>query len=1349
MIILNEVEEDTQPTAPDKEAVTVEVPAKQTGYVPAYVLEDIPERPLEDNTAKVKAAVTNKEPITGGIAESTIGGAKAIASSVKEAVKHFNELPTWSKYVSPDRVSELAEKYNATPQQVEDLFAMRGALVDVSEQAKMAEILNATQTGDGLLDFLKAPNKDVPKQFFQVAGGMANSLALNIPWKLLKDSEKFDRNLMDEVEKDSEKVRGKVQRLSETIIEFATGAGAVSNLMKATGVSAKYAQAVAKAQQVAGNMSAGAALAAAEATARGLEVAAKTAPVLAKAAIEAGAKAPQVAAMAGKAAAGTVGGALKVLPTGVGSGIIGAGAGYGSSEKGEELSNALKYGAAFAAFPYIASGGAKLSGYVLAKPVSAVANMLGQRQTKAIANFEAAAQKIEAQAADEKLVFELAMRKKSLEDISPEELAKVQRLAGVTDKQIALQAGKDATVDEIEAIRKATVRGAIDSKLYSFASEYIPPRTNLKLTDTSVNAIVNEFAQFESADDIIRYMENNKQKIPLATRKRVAAVAEAGDIGGAKDKLMKEWFLPKYQSSFIEETGKFLASAEDVRNYVSLVNKVQGKSDEFMDEMWKGFRTTEELQKQLKDTVINYKYDRGETYFSWAATKNHVLDMIDRRFGINDLSFQHNKLMKALDKFKTLAPAMKEDHLVKLAEDYRGKYIPAMGEFADNQLFMFYQENSGSRILKRALEKEWIPEDKISLANAMIANRRKVSIDRDTALKMFMPEKEVSALQTFSKQYAKTMEDLRQSAASLFGVKMDKVQNYFRHQLVNTEAAILNIVTVMKEVGLEGMAKMSKKEFRKELASNSKLKELQKAVRFLYNSTKLKAPEFKTAKELIGAIDEVAMAPESLGMKLSPQMYSAYQRTGGMPVLLRELDPIKVADSWVDNTLRAAFTREPIANISKFVPILEKLGATSDAEFLRDYVRNAMGRRADALFNSQTGRLRRIRSVAERFYNQPDKYEQVVNAPSQVATMLTKLLQSQLLSSPFTAMRNLEQLPFMAATEIGGLYGQRVTKDAMADALIALKKGGIDLNELYTSGRLPAKWRGEIHDSVLAPKKGGLAKVDKVVDAYSNVLMWIFGKGETLQRIATIQAGKRIAADALAGVESAVKFTENVSSPAWKRQFEKSLVEKNAAELGEKIGDYLIDRTMFHYTKQNMSRVAEFLGPMLSMFTRYSTEVSGDIMSKLKQGQAKEVVEKYLYPVIYVQLMWNGLKSAAEENDALANRLAPVMGTSKWMHTPAASVAGFLDVVRQPPVVTQAVLDALNLFKGDSQSISKAFTSATNILPGIRPAMNWVDNFYSRLLLGMDKDEVPVKGALEENVKQPIVEKVSELFGKE
>jgi hypothetical protein len=1213
-----------------------------------------------------------------------------------------------SKVVPRAKILELAKKHKASEEEVRSLLSMRGAITESLADEERQKTLNEQS---GFLDIYNAAGKSTAEAAVNVLPGIANSIAFNIPWKLKRDSSK-NPALFDEIEKLADEKRGYLQKGSELLLEFGIPGGAGAKALKSMGITAKTAAAAQKARAYIDGAFRG-----------------------------------------GKYISPAVSGAIQLAPTAATTGAVGALAGYGAARRGDELEAMRDYGMMFAAIPYAGTIGAKVLAKVGEWPANKLAQKLQIGKEKMLANVGKYEDEIMSRASTEDNMLDLALRKSKIEDVSDAELGAMYSVlskGGPNIKTILKELREQGYKGDLDRrAKEIVVRTQVDKKLAEFGDGFVPLRTAIDKSIYNVNDTINEYSQLESLGEMGRFLKYNRfidkglktrwnTKINEALRSGMDEAGQADMLSNIKSSLTTEWLQPRLRALASDEGAKLsFSSIEDVRNYLSEVNRTFGDDPEYLKRLWKAYRVSDVMREGMKDVVRNYKWGGVEKLVNFITPKQFVLDSIDRRFG-TPLALHHQKLMRKLDGFQFVADGVKEDILSPLVDDYKKFTDKLPTNFKDERLFMHFQEDSGKKFLTRARE--------LGLYDGEVSK-----MSAEDAARLVLDDKTLASYREFSDVYGKAMDRLRIDAEHLFGIKIAERQNYFRHQLVDSEKAYGRILNLYRQVGENIPAKMDKKAHSEMLRSDYNYRQLILSLRNMYSLADMKMPNGFGRNVLDDAVNQLEhLSQQQLGGRMSPIIYSAYKRQGGMPDLLRETDPIKVAESWINNTLRAKFTREELADISKYIPTLEKLGATSDAEYLKDYVRVAMGKRAD-FFGDGNTRMRRVRQLAEKYADTPEKWEQMVDVPNQVQSIFSTALYANLLSSPITAMRNLEQVPFVAATELGGAFGQRKAMQAAARMSAKLAKKGYHFDDLHYLGKLPPQMQSEIHSDLLRPKTK-LDVAENLTKKYARATLWLFGKAETANRLISMEMAQALADDIYKrtpDMADALASINKIASPALRKNLVK-LAEaipaggkKARDRFADAMEDYMLERTQFFYNKGNISQAAEILGPLLSSFTRFTTEIQGDIVNKLRDGKTKEMLEKYLYPAVYMSLFMNGLYDATEQDPQWKNRVKALIGTNLATHVPGAGAMGLLGLARNPaPALDMAYTFGEAVLGRDPKTIKKAIDGVLNFAPAYKPLQNWVGKFGYRVLGGAEEDPIT------EGTKE-LVKPVTEFLGKE
>ena len=1235
------------------------------------------------------------------------------------------QKPWLSKVVPRSKVEELAQKYGESAEEVEKLLEMKGSLYESELDLKIAEAAGDNPVAKAL-GSVASTGESIKNYLIE---GLPNSVALNLPWKLKQEAAKNPK-LYDEIDRLAEENKGYLQSISEGVLEAGLTAGAGDFALAKAGVTAKASKA-------------------AEATKNFIT--------------------KVLGGKLGAAPAAVAKGAIQLAPQAALSGAVGAAAGYGGSRSGEEMEAMRNYGALFAAIPFAGVGGAKTLSWALKDLTGWTAKKIGIGAEKTLMDIGKFEKAIEKRAPVEADMLEVAAGRKKVAELGDKlnEIYSILAKGGPKLKTVVGQLEREGFKgDATKRAKEIIVETQLNKKFMDFAENFLPFRTALDKADFAISDTVNEFSSIDSLAEMNRWLKSNKSIDPAVKSRLLAKVKsqlatdfnQAADdklLSNIKSSLTTEWLEPRMKALAGKEADEAVGglasdvkfnSVSDARKFFDEADRAMARDPEYMQKLWRGFRAAELTKNELQGTVRNYKWKPVEKIMNWLSPRQHVLDSIDRRFGTN-LALPHQRLMRKLDAFQFSIDGLKDEVLTPLVKDYDA-FLKAIPEaLRDERLFMNFQEGRGRMFLTRAKElglyKGPIPGGKEKLNPAELADN-------------FMDSDTLQKFKEFSATYKTTTENLRSIAKERLGMDIAEVKNYFRHQLVGAERGYGRLIELNNKIKGDLPEFMSEKAHRKLLREDYNYRQLYLGLKAMYQLGGSPMPKEFGRKGIDNALEQLEhLSGSQLSSRMAPNIYSAYRRKGGMPDILRETDPIKVLESWLTNTVRGKYIRGEMLDISKYIPTLERLGAKEDAAFIKDYVRAAMGQKADFL-DRQGARMARARELAEKYAGTGADWEERLVLPEQVKSLLTRLMQTNLLSSPFTALRNLEQVPFLTATEIGGAYGQSAALRGMMEAAIDLTKRGGNIDDLYFAGKVPAKVKGVIHSKLLRPKTT-IEKAQKVEEKYGNALMWVFGKAETANRLTTLGTARAVTRDLATGknTEDVLKFIDNINSPALRKNLReradsvlkaegRAAKSKAAEALKSDLEDYLLERTQFHYSGPSISKAAEFLGPLLSTFTRYTTEIQGDVVSKLRDDKARVVLEKYLYPALYMYMFMEGMKKASENNPKMRNRLDAIMGTRISSHVPGASIAGMFSLIDQP---APALALGKDLYKAvmsrEPRDITKAINDVTSFVPVYKPLSAWVDQFGYRALGGRGKKDVPISGTFNEAIRRPVVEFLS------
>jgi hypothetical protein len=163
-----------------------------------------------------------------------------------------------------------------------------------------------------------------------------------------------------------------------------------------------------------------------------------------------------------------------------------------------------------------------------------------------------------------------------------------------------------------------------------------------------------------------------------------------------------------------------------------------------------------------------------------------------------------------------------------------------------------------------------------------------------------------------------------------------------------------------------------------------------------------------------------------------------------------------------------------------------------------------------------------------------------------------------------------------------------------------------------------------------------------------------------------------------------------------------------------------------------MAQFARDVGPALAMFSRWPTEVLGDMTNYFRQGQVGKAAEKYLGPLFYTTMLGGYLGYKATQDSEFKTRMEGLIGTGgveNW--SPILSIVNpiinvfNLEMLERGPVMVDMMNSARDAITGDEHAARKFIdVYGKALLPGIRPTENLIDNFLLQGIMGVDEEPV-------------------------
>lgn len=481
------------------------------------------------------------------------------------------------------------------------------------------------------------------------------------------------------------------------------------------------------------------------------------------------------------------------------------------------------------------------------------------------------------------------------------------------------------------------------------------------------------------------------------------------------------------------------------------------------------------------------------------------------------------------------------------------------------------------------------------------------------------------------------------------------------------------------------------------------------------------------------------MNPRTSGAKSISTASATYRRSvEQVPEMIRETDVNKLAARWSSGTFKHAFLRQGFAEIEKARDMLIQRGMMQDAEYLTNWLTDTLG----------GTRTRTWRALTQEFSNTLLDIRDKHGADSQLGRMAENLLYlgnntvPKFLSAVYpnflgfnlrSALQNLSQPLLMTAPELGvsgTAYAARAIAEIAKDPKRAMQRG---------SDFRAAQWNTELV-AVLesSMKRNAIEKgFDRVSEDYTKFAMGMYEAAERANRIITVQMGKLLVKDILAGDATARKYLSKLNVGMRNEIME--AMKANNPELVEKlIINNLIDKTIFQYNRLSMSNFGRVAGPVLSVFSKWPTAIVGDILDVYaRRGVARGSVDlmgKYIAPFAMLAIANKAMLGgkAFEQEDP---QIQAIVGGKKGLTTlsPLQSLTQGIGV---PPAAVATGKFAVGLMGGDLDKAASAVASMGDAYIPMIPSLLRTWNDISRITTADETEYKSLEAIYQENAPE-------------
>lgn len=683
----------------------------------------------------------------------------------------------------------------------------------------------------------------------------------------------------------------------------------------------------------------------------------------------------------------------------------------------------------------------------------------------------------------------------------------------------------------------------------------------LKDKQDAYNNIKNEFmtlrTEIEKAEKLRKPLSNLETEYRQKFRKAADTDIPFYRPVDYTDQLSRE-ILEKRARDFAEElTGKRPASYAEA---VEVLGKSQ-QGPEYLAQKYKQFVKNETLLRAIDET--------GTRATGQPGLMAEILD---------GLSGKQFVLRNIDDKFNT--------GLEKNLSDVSGKLNRMTYVAADAD---------------RALDNIYLAAKKAGIDDT-IRNTSKITqaIESGTVSKLSPAEQQ--AAQEFSKYFENVRQvgnNASKLAPDLTNLAIEKRPNYVPHMLVDLPKAEVITANKLGEITkqaeellgrpIRNLQELSNSEFKQLVEASADLAALDKFVRVSTGVDKFTSPG-----QFIGKLGDVLnQDAQELGLKTVAR--AALERSDIIPNFLREQNLYKLANKYKNNILKHAYLRGSLDQMRGAAKQLEKLGAYSEAKYVRDAVQDIIGVRKNTwAYKYMQGRAK-MADKLDRIYKQnPNSLEgqtaRVLRvAPEVMSGMMSQIYPNVLGSSLRAAINNGSSLVSKIIPELGvNPYSASVAARAAILSAGNFKK---QVTRARTGGLMPAEMSRK---GIRAAADSSLGRTSAAagLDKINKASMFLHDKTEELNRSLVVSVGDILANDLANGSAGALSTLKKFPVPIQKQVEEAG----STAARADILGKYLNDVTQYNYGKASRASFVNAAGPLFSTFSTWPTQTLGDIV---------------------------------------------------------------------------------------------------------------------------------------------------------
>lgn len=607
----------------------------------------------------------------------------------------------------------------------------------------------------------------------------------------------------------------------------------------------------------------------------------------------------------------------------------------------------------------------------------------------------------------------------------------------------------------------------------------------------------------------------------------------------------------------------------------------------------------------------------------------------------------------------------------------------------------------------------------------LITQTRAAGMDTDTLYRALDTGADEAnpVVQGWRKYFSSVLED-----AKTLGVDIQARKNYVPIKMLPSDelsAALTKRVEELKTSGVLDLKNVAPDaEQVKELKKNPLVKELFDSLDILSGER----GDYQT--KLLSVLNDARQGTvQNVG---TARALKRAEDTGSMPDLIKDRDVGRLAQNWVQSVFKSGVMRDSMAQLRDYADLMKRVGDKNANRYIQNLLADLNGYSRDGGIGKELSKLKAQHSayLQEKALTAENPLERKlysgISALTDMGPLLHKTMYGNALGfSARQVVTNISSMATMSLPELGYVQGGKLAAKALirvanlysvGERVVVrspevARKLGVKVGDtasirsprllLQNEGLASSQWNENLERSITnSLKKSGFEQAtDKAFGVYSKVGLFAFEASETIMRSMTRYMAQDLAKLHGKGAQDYETFLKTLPR-AYRQAVDGA---KDVATREKVLTDYLIAKTVFNYNQASASEVSRSLGPILSSFTKWPTEILGDSVNTFaKNGVTAgtaDLVYRRFAPLFGLILVSNMLGIKDGDKDSPLYKL--VRRDDLTYMSPLNSLASLFEGDVAPPVVTIPAQVGKAVVTADPVPASKATLEAVRLfVPG-------------------------------------------------